>query len=128
MPRILNDLAQRPPRRQSLPPDGDAGAAASSDGPLQLARRCGTRLCSHHVGAVGKDRRDEAEHVAVGVEQVPHPADALHIRQRQSLRPTELQSPPEHVIDAAVDADNKVTTIDRSPAFRSRPLALSEPR
>src|SRR4051794_18669764 len=113
-----------------------ASAASCRGGEVvaQARRRCRSRggwavgrLAGHHVRAVGEYRRDEPEHVAVGVEQVAHAADALHVRQRKRLSAAETQALLEQLIDTAVDADDHVAPVHRSPALWGRALALGEP-
>src|SRR3954454_10270926 len=100
----------------------------------QARRRCRSRggwavgrSAGHDVRAVGEYRRDEPEHVAVGVEQVAHAADALHVRQWERLGAAEIEALLEQLIDTAVDADDDVAPVHRSPALWGRALALAEP-
>src|SRR3954454_815401 len=100
----------------------------------QARRRCRSRggwavgrSAGHDVRAVGEYRRDEPEHVAVGVEQVAHAADALHVRQWERLGAAEIEALLEQLIDTAVDADDDVAPVHRSPALWGRALALGEP-
>src|SRR4051794_21231352 len=62
-----------------------------------------------------------------GIEQVAHAADALHVGEWERLSAAEIQALLEQLIDTAVDADDDVAPVHRSPALRGRALALGKP-
>src|SRR5689334_16496650 len=77
-----------------------------------MAEVLGLRAGGHAHRAVGHDRRDQAEDVVVGIEQVAAAADAGPILGRQCLRRTELDAAGHQSVDV-IDTDHDVAARDR---------------